>query len=646
MKSESLIQSRIQTHLFALLLFCCFTLSISAQNALDFDGNNDIVQTTYSGVLGSADRTFEAWVNVSPSAPASNLAIMDYGLNAAGSRNSFSVSASKGLTFVSGGTNANIGSTSNVIPVGQWTHVAFVLDNGTGYMYVNGTQVGTGNLTNVNTPSGNANLRIGQRVTGGSIPFEGGIDEVRVWDVARTPAELSANMNTELCPHPNLKAYYRFNEGTAGGTNTGITSTTDFSGNSNNGTLSSFSLNGATSNWVTGATLTSTGPSIQVLMQTNVNCFGDSTGSISVSATGGTAPLAYTWSNGNTTSTGTNLPAGTYQITVEDAQQCAADLSVTLSENPAISSTAAPTNIACSGDSAGSAKVTATGGVGSLSYLWFNGDTTDSIGGLIAGMYTVVIADSLGCQVLDTVTIDDLNDSLLVVVDMVVDAVCEGGDDGSITAQVTGGQIPYSYLWNDPNNQVFSQASNLTEGIYLVVVTDGNGCTAEAQAAVGFQNAAPVVDLGADIITSQSSAIVDAPTGFASYDWSTGANTASINVTQSGTYTVTVTDDNGCTGTDEIEVTLDQGTGIAALEDEQAGISLFPNPASTTVTLQFEQPQRQFSLTNLSGQVLLRGNLNGLSQTEISVEELSKGLYFLQLEGEDSVTRFIKLEKL
>ena len=176
--------------------------NLMSQNALDFDGGNDVVQTSYSGVLGSANRTFEAWVNVSPNITG-NSAILDYGLNAVGSRNTFLINPSYQLVFISGGTNANISSSTNAVPAGQWAHVAFVLDNGTGYLFVNDSLVGFGNLSTVNTPSGNANMTIGQRVAGGSIPFNGAIDEVRVWDVARTPLELQTNRNSEFCAIPS-----------------------------------------------------------------------------------------------------------------------------------------------------------------------------------------------------------------------------------------------------------------------------------------------------------------------------------------------------------------------------------------------------------------------------------------------------------
>jgi hypothetical protein len=237
----------------ASLMLVLFSSTMQAQNALNFDGTNDYVQSTFPGVLGSANRTFEAWVNVNSSATTSN-AIIDYGANAVGSRNTFMVNASNGLSFISGGTNANIGTGSNVITSGQWTHVAFVLDNGTGYLYINGVQAGTGSLTSVNTPTTGTDVRIGQRVSGGSIPFSGSIDEVRIWDYARTATEISNDMNDEFCTIPTgLVAYFKLDEGTAGGTNTGVTTAHNLVNSSENGTLTNISLSGATSNWVQGA---------------------------------------------------------------------------------------------------------------------------------------------------------------------------------------------------------------------------------------------------------------------------------------------------------------------------------------------------------------------------------------------------------
>ena len=151
-----------------------------------------------------------------------------------------------------------MGTATGIVPAGQWTHVAFVLDNGTGYIYLNGVQVGTANLSSVNTPSGNDSLIIGQRVAGGSILFSGEIDEVRIWSVARTQQEIMANMNTFYCgPSPGLAAYYDMDNGIAGGNNSASVKVFNPI-NSGDGFLTNFALTGATSNFVSpGATLSS-----------------------------------------------------------------------------------------------------------------------------------------------------------------------------------------------------------------------------------------------------------------------------------------------------------------------------------------------------------------------------------------------------
>jgi hypothetical protein len=229
-----------------------------SQTALNFDGINDYVQTYYQGVTGNGNRTFEAWVYVDTPASSSNLAILDYGSNVAGGRNTFCVKGDKSLAFISGGTtNANISSSANTVPIGQWTHVAFVLNFGTGYLYVNGIQVGTGPLSSVSTPFTGERVKIGERVTGGSIPFKGSIDEVRIWDLARSSTQILANKDAEYCQIQSwrLDAYYRFNEGIAGGTNFSDTIVIDYA-RIFNGTLHGFSLTGSSSNFVTGPILT------------------------------------------------------------------------------------------------------------------------------------------------------------------------------------------------------------------------------------------------------------------------------------------------------------------------------------------------------------------------------------------------------
>jgi len=251
-----------------------------SQVALNFNGPNDYIQTSYSGVLGTSDRTIEAWVFVDSNAPNANLTITDYGVNLAGSRNTFMVNASRKLAYISGGGSTGNFSSTATVPLEVWTHVAFVMSGRIGYLFINGVQVGTNSLSSVSTPPGQTNMRIGQRVSGGTIPFYGNIDEVRCWNTARTSAELLANMNSEFCSVPSgLEAYYRFNEGIPGGSNIFITHCIDDI-NGENGTLSNFLLTaGDSSNYVTGPAI-SPGFSKSIIQDSLCSAFTSPSGKV------------------------------------------------------------------------------------------------------------------------------------------------------------------------------------------------------------------------------------------------------------------------------------------------------------------------------------------------------------------------------
>ena len=198
------------------VLLLLFLLSVSdgkSQTALEFDGADDYVQTTFTGISGTSPRTFMAWIYLSDF-PSTNICIADYGMGAAGSRNTFAVNSNGYLAYFSGGTNANMSATVTTVPIGSWVHVVFVYNGTTGYFYQNGELVGTGVLTGVNTLTGGENFKIGQRVSGGSIPFKGKIDELSVWDAALTPQEIFDNTCIgDPSQYDNLVAYYNFNEG-------------------------------------------------------------------------------------------------------------------------------------------------------------------------------------------------------------------------------------------------------------------------------------------------------------------------------------------------------------------------------------------------------------------------------------------------
>ncbi|WP_274475838.1 LamG-like jellyroll fold domain-containing protein [Mangrovimonas aestuarii] len=236
-------------------------VTATAQNGLDFDGIDDYVQTTCPGVANNGARTVEAWIkttkNSNPSEGGSQSVIVDWGSTSSnGKRFTFNVLWSNAIRLEIAGSGL---SGTIAVNDGNWHHVAVTFDpsGNTMSLYVDGVLDTAGIMSSVNSGI-TTNVRIGKRIDNAS-PFQGSIDEVRIWDVARTQAEIQADMNNELCDNtPNLIGYYKLNEGTADGDNTGLTTAFD-TVNSNDGTLSGFDLTtGSTSNWVAGASITTT----------------------------------------------------------------------------------------------------------------------------------------------------------------------------------------------------------------------------------------------------------------------------------------------------------------------------------------------------------------------------------------------------
>ncbi len=258
----NLLPSQIKGILLALTVG--FSLSVSAQtapsNALDFDGVDDYVITTHQGASGTSARTIEAWVKTTANCiPGTGggvqQTIVDWGVFATGTRFTFNLLWANAPRLEVGG-NGLSGVTA--VNDGYWHHVAVVYDpssTSSQYkLYVDGQLDASGNLTvSTNTSSGTY-VQIGKRVDGTN-PFTGSIDEVRIWNTARTPTQIAANFNTELCSPPlTLVAYYKANQGTASGSNSANYTLYDAVTNQY-GTLYNFGLSGSTSNWVAGAPL-------------------------------------------------------------------------------------------------------------------------------------------------------------------------------------------------------------------------------------------------------------------------------------------------------------------------------------------------------------------------------------------------------
>lgn len=255
------MKNELMKKLVLLPFFLVCTLVVWAQNGLNFDGVNDVVTTNYVGVSGNNPRTIEAWIkttaNYNSGTGGTQGVLVDWGqMTPNGSRSTFNISTNNAIRFEVGGSGV---SGATAVNDGLWHHVAAVYDplaTPNTRLYVDGVLDISGSITiPVNTVQ-IINVKLGERCDGIN-RFNGTMDEVRIWNVAKTATQIQNSMNNQLCSvtDPTLKLYFPFNQGSSNGSNPTINTVTDFSPTAANGTLTNFALSGTTSNWTTGKTL-------------------------------------------------------------------------------------------------------------------------------------------------------------------------------------------------------------------------------------------------------------------------------------------------------------------------------------------------------------------------------------------------------
>lgn len=301
----------------------------------------------------------------------------------------------------------------------------------------------------------------------------------------------------------------------------------------------------------------------------SVSCNGGTDGKAWVTATGGVGALNISWSAGTPSGpngdTITGVGIGTYVVTVSDFYGCIKTDSVEIFEPTALIASVETDSVSCNGGTDGKAWLTVTGGVTPYSYTWSAGTQTtvvgDTVSSLAAGSYSATVTDANQCTVV--LSGIDIGEPTAIVLSEVNDSVsCNGGADGSIDLTVTGGVLPYSYAWS--NQASTEDITGLTAGTYTPTVTDANGCTVTMAAITIDEPTALTLVMDAASSTCNGAndggawATPSGGTAPYTYAWNTTPvqNTDTAFGLNSGTYTVTVTDANGCTITDDIIVTL------------------------------------------------------------------------------------------
>jgi Secretion system C-terminal sorting domain/SprB repeat len=275
------------------------------------------------------------------------------------------------------------------------------------------------------------------------------------------------------------------------------------------------------------------------------------TGSIAITHTsGGTAPFTYEWKKyGNnqvlSTSNPAILPSGIYHSIITDANGCKVFLdSVGIEEQSPIRTSITNSFTTCVD---GTATVTPTGGIAPYTYTWSNGNTGATATNLHTSVYyNVIVTDAQGCKGIDYTVL--YSQYYMQINGTTTNASCTNGSIDNLT--ITGGILPYTYEWSNGANS--SSLSNLTQGSYQVTVTDNAGCTGlqyfyieQNPTISGQTSVTPATCLAAD-----GGATVFGIGGTApyTYRWSNAQTGQSIDNVVSGSYAVTITDANSCTG--------------------------------------------------------------------------------------------------
>ncbi len=289
------------------------------------------------------------------------------------------------------------------------------------------------------------------------------------------------------------------------------------------------------------------------MVSSDTECFGDCSGTATAAPSGGTAPYTYVWSgSGQTTATALSLCTGLHTVTVYDSNGCTGTNSVFVDTPTPMQFADVTINDAqCNGSSNADISITIIGGTAPYDYVWDNGHVISNPFGLSAGQHCVTVLDNNGCMIDTCVLINQppvLNVSLLAS-----NELCNGACDGTISAMPSGGVSPYSYLWS--NSEVAPDILNLCAGIYNITVTDFNGCQVYNSTSI---NSPAVLGISVQNITqptcgnSDGSVTVGATGGVGPYTYAwnpvpaSGGASSTINNVQSGNYTVTITDFNGC----------------------------------------------------------------------------------------------------
>lgn len=374
-----------------------------------------------------------------------------------------------------------------------------------------------------------------------------------------------------------------------------------------------------------------------VTNKTDVDCFGDNTGSIQISVAGGTPyydvsglpyyNYAWTGPNGYTSSelSINQLFAGEYSLIVRDSNNCEFTLSLTLVENPIIQIDYTTTEISCYGANDASMNVTLSGGKAPYTFQWSNMSTLLHQTNLSAGSYTITVTDSLGCQQEKTIIIPE---APVFMIDPIVTQIsCHGANNGSIQLNLVGGIAPISLVWNDGSPDGLTRNA-LAPGTYTATITDSKPCQIVRTFIIVEPAPLAITGITNDAIDctvtngGNIDLIVSGGTPPYQYQWSNGAQTEDLNNLTNGNYAVTVTDSRGCVI--QSQYVINRPDPLSVSFDIQTDSNCETREVSQTYTATVTGGIPPYSLSWSSGLIsgannsVMTTNQNGLVQLSVT----------------------------
>ncbi|CAM1358474.1 conserved exported hypothetical protein [Tenacibaculum sediminilitoris] len=385
------------------------------------------------------------------------------------------------------------------------------------------------------------------------------------------------------------------------------------------------------------------------ITKVDVSCNGGTDGSIDVSVSGGTAPYTYSWKHGVVGKSLNSLQAGTYEVVVRDKNLCEVTRKITIQEPTILAiGNSVIKDVTGFGLSNGEISINVVGGTPNYTYEWkdssgiVQGSTTSKLSGVKAGEYSVKVTDTKGCLVEKTYTVNE--PELLTVNIREASILCKNGV-GILTAEVKGGVTPYMYSWKLKGNTTILSTTNVLEdvgaGIYVVTITDksGNRATKEYELTepllleITGINKVDVACYGGtdgyiDITVSGGVAPY-------TYSWNhTSLDAPKVEGLSSGTYSVVVTDKNGCKTAKETTINQPEKYDITNVKLIRPTSNLVDNGSIEVIFVGGVAPY-SFEWKNEKGDIVSTKVSNDLSD---KIENLAEGIYTITIkDAEDCV---------